>query len=1041
MKQIKNILPKISKTVITAVMALIVLFSLIPAQVSADNRFVVDPTGKHEGLAAFLYDNKTGLPTSEANAIATTSDGFLWIGSYGGLIRYDGSTFERFSSKTGIASVVGLFVDSNNNLWIGTNDNGAAVIDRFGNIKMYSKRDGLPSALVKTFAEDESGNIYAGTAQGVVIFGKDGSLSVINDPRILDTNIRCLETGIDGITYALTVNGDIFTLKNGQLLGYYRGEEDLGVKSIHSLLTDSEEPGNLILGDTESRIWYGNLTDGFPKDQKLSVKDHGSINSMKVIDGDLWVCATEGIFVFKKDSTEPKALENIPMNSNIEFDTTDYQGNLWFASSKQGVMKLVPNRFTDIFDHYGLADAVVNTTCYYDDKLFIGMDTGFTVIDKNGPVEKVRISNASTASGKHLGDLNLVSMLDGVRIRSITKDSRNRLWIATFNDLGLVRYDGENVVTFGVEDGMPSTRVRAVAECSDGSFLVACTGGLAVIRNDKVEIVYDADSGIKNTEILTTAEGKNGSKLAGTDGDGIYVIGRSGLKHITTDDGLMSDVVMRIKKARDHDVYWIVTSNSIAYMTPDYKVHTIVNFPFSNNFDMYENSQGEVWVLSSNGIYVVKSDDLIRNEEINPVFYGIDNGIPTIANSNSYSCVTDDGVLYIAGTTGVTKVNIEKTFEKVSNIKMSVPYVDADGVKIYPENGVITIPKSAKRVTVYPYICSYTLSNPTVSYYLVGFDYAVNTTRKSDLKPIDYTNLKGGYYTFKMTISDSMGKDTNEYRIEIVKERAAYEYLWFLLIVILVLYFGFAAIVYAYVQRKTKALLQKQEEDKTLVREIVEAFAKTIDMKDKYTNGHSKRVAEFTAMLTRELGYNEETVEKYYNIALLHDIGKIGIPSEVLNKQGQLTDEEYHQIQSHTLLGYNVLKDISIMPELCVGAESHHERPDGKGYPQGLKDDEIPRVAQIIGVADAFDAMYSSRPYRNRMSFDKVVSIIRNGSGTQLTQDVVEAFLRIVDRGGFRAPDDDGGGSTEDIDNIHKRFNREEKEKAEHAADNGQEQS
>ena len=359
MKQIKNILPKISKTVITAVMALIFLFSLIPAQVSADNRFVVDPTGKHEGLAAFLYDNKTGLPTSEANAIATTSDGFLWIGSYGGLIRYDGSTFERFSSKTGIASVVGLFVDSNNNLWIGTNDNGAAVIDRFGNIKMYSKRDGLPSALVKTFAEDESGNIYAGTAQGVVIFDKEGSLSVINDPRILDTNIRCLETGVNGITYALTVNGDIFTLKNGQLLGYYRGEEDLGVKSIHSLLTDPEEPGNLILGDTESRIWYGNLTDGFPKDQKLSVKDHGSINSMKVIDGDLWVCATEGIFVFKKDSTEPKALENIPMNSNIEYVTTDYQGNLWFASSKQGVMKLVPNRFTDIFDHYGLADAVV----------------------------------------------------------------------------------------------------------------------------------------------------------------------------------------------------------------------------------------------------------------------------------------------------------------------------------------------------------------------------------------------------------------------------------------------------------------------------------------------------------------------------------------------------------------------------------------------------------------------------------------------------------------------------------------------------------
>ena len=131
MKQKRNILSGISRSVAAAVLTVVVLFSLIPAGLRADERFVIDPTGKHEGLAAFLYDNKTGLPTSEANAIATTSDGFIWIGSYGGLIRYDGSTFERFSSKTGIASVVSLFVDSNDNLWIGTNDNGAAVIDRF----------------------------------------------------------------------------------------------------------------------------------------------------------------------------------------------------------------------------------------------------------------------------------------------------------------------------------------------------------------------------------------------------------------------------------------------------------------------------------------------------------------------------------------------------------------------------------------------------------------------------------------------------------------------------------------------------------------------------------------------------------------------------------------------------------------------------------------------------------------------------------------------------------------------------------------------
>jgi energy-coupling factor transport system substrate-specific component len=189
-------------------------------------------------------------------------------------------------------------------------------------------------------------------------------------------------------------------------------------------------------------------------------------------------------------------------------------------------------------------------------------------------------------------------------------------------------------------------------------------------------------------------------------------------------------------------------------------------------------------------------------------------------------------------------------------------------------------------------------------------------------------------------------------------------------------------------------------------------------MKDSYTNGHSTRVAEYTAMLARDLGCDEDTVEKYYNIALLHDIGKIGIPPEVLNKPGKLSDTEFNIIKSHSALGYEALKNISIMPELAVGAGMHHERPDGKGYPKGLKEDKILRVAQIIAVADTFDAMYSDRPYRKRMNFEKAVSIIKEVSGTQLTEDVVEAFLRLVEKGKFRSLDDHGGGSTDDISNI-----------------------
>ena len=235
---------------------------------------------------------------------------------------------------------------------------------------------------------------------------------------------------------------------------------------------------------------------------------------------------------------------------------------------------------------------------------------------------------------------------------------------------------------------------------------------------------------------------------------------------------------------------------------------------------------------------------------------------------------------------------------------------------------------------------------------------------------------------------------------------------------IAVLFIGIRMSVIVRRAEQSEALMKKHERDKKLLDEFISAFARVIDLKDSYTQGHSFRVAEYTDMLARELGYDEETVEKYHNIALLHDIGKIGIPDSVLNKPGKLDDEEFALIKSHTNRGYEVLSNISLMPEISVGAQSHHERPDGKGYPNGLKGDQIPRVAQIIAVADTFDAMYSNRKYRTRMNFDKVISIIKEARGTQLEADVVDAFLRIVEKGGFRAKDDFGGGSEESIDNI-----------------------
>ena len=199
-----------------------------------------------------------------------------------------------------------------------------------------------------------------------------------------------------------------------------------------------------------------------------------------------------------------------------------------------------------------------------------------------------------------------------------------------------------------------------------------------------------------------------------------------------------------------------------------------------------------------------------------------------------------------------------------------------------------------------------------------------------------------------------------------------------------------------------KKLEKKREEDRKLISQLSRTFAKCIDIKDTYTNGHSFRVAAYTKMIAGKLGCSEDQIEEYYNIALLHDIGKIGIPDKILNKPEALDDEEYKEMKTHAQKVYEILSDFEkIEPELAYGAGYHHERYDGKGYPKGLKGDEIPKVAQIIAVADTFDAMYSTRPYRKQLPLDVVMEEIQRIAGQQLNPDLVEVFVELYKEGRF----------------------------------------
>ncbi|MBR6917164.1 MAG: HD-GYP domain-containing protein [Clostridia bacterium] len=178
---------------------------------------------------------------------------------------------------------------------------------------------------------------------------------------------------------------------------------------------------------------------------------------------------------------------------------------------------------------------------------------------------------------------------------------------------------------------------------------------------------------------------------------------------------------------------------------------------------------------------------------------------------------------------------------------------------------------------------------------------------------------------------------------------------------------------------------------------VVESLAAAIDAKDTYTNGHSGRVAEYSKEIGRRYGYSAKKQEEIYMMGLLHDVGKIGIPDAVINKPGKLTAEEYDVIKTHPATGAHILSKTTEMPRMAVGAHWHHERYDGKGYPDGLSGDDIPEEARIIAVADAYDAMTSLRSYRDVLPQNVVREEIEKGSGTQFDPVFANIMLKMID--------------------------------------------
>ena len=754
------------------------------------------------GFATYVYDATNGLPSSDAMYIYESSDGHIWIGGYSGVIRYDGQVFERLSTDNGLTSARVIFEDNKKRIWIGTNDNGVVVLD--GNKrKQYTIFDGLPSSSIRSFVEDRSGNVIVGTTAGLCYFDEDMVIRELYEPELEAERVLKLEKGPDGIIYGHTGNGLVFSIEDLQVTHLYSGD-DLGIPKISTILVDPYYAGKVYFCTEKDHMYYGKFGQKAGEMDLYSTKGLGTVHWISYNCGRVWVSSTSSIGYLDLDG-KLALVEGLPINSSIEMMTSDYQGNMWYASSTQGVMKIVSDNFVDMTKSDGLPQKVTNCIYQYNGMLYVGTDSGLFILSSD---RKMLVNN-------------LTRYIGSSRVRCIIADKEGNLWLAIYTDnKGLIRFSPEGEIrAFTTEDGLSDNAIRSITQMRDGSIVVGTNGGIDVLRNNKVVASYGAETGMKNPMILTVEEGNNGEIQAGSDGGGMYIIDNGQVSHVGISDGLTSEVVVRVKKDPDRNLTWIITSNSIGYYK-DKIVTTITTFPFNNNYDIYSGKDDKLWIMSSYGIYRVDAREMIDNEVKNYKLFTIANGMPYAVTSQSYGYMSDDGYLYVPGRKGTIRLNVDKFFERHDSIKLGIQSVYCDDERILPDSqGTYTLPGSDGRISITASVMDYTMTNPLVRVFIEGKENVGLEVPRSELSTLEYTSLGYGNYILHVQVLNERNEVYQEERFLLVKKPRLVELFAVKLLILVVVAFAAGFLVW----RILKAtVVTKQYEEITKAKEEAE---------------------------------------------------------------------------------------------------------------------------------------------------------------------------------------------------------------------------
>ena len=939
-----------------------------------------------------LFNN---FPSDAANAVLQTSDGFMWFGGYDGLYRFDGARFTIWDAVTpggfGSSNIRALHEDADRVLWIGTNDRGLVAFQN-GAFTVYDRANGLPSNTIRAIASDRSGRLWGGSSEGLFYVNREREVRHIE----LDTDTRQFV-----ISVCIDMNGNVFVVMNsGELYVYtadgrtirhpYEGVvSSVGIVSGNRVIAGTRAGNALILRFEDGAFARSDIitTPLFNITHENPVFEDSS--------GFIWLLAQNGIGFLDHD----ERYQHVGNPNGVGFYTgiwQDYQNGFWITASRGGIVNLSPSVFTRVSELMGIEDTgTVNAVVFHDGLMYIGTNDGLLILDARGNLVHTEFSE-----------------IFQTRVRGIFYDSAGNIWLCTYSDLGVVRYTPATRAhrTWTPVDGMATDRTRLVQELSNGVIAVGTATGINFIKGDYVVTANEAFGTsafiqLPDIMVLSMVYTSDSTLFIGTDGDGIYTINRHGTVRFREQDGLTGGVVLRMLYCERENGVWVGAVPGLCFIDSAGQVHVIDKVPPHTFLDILQYRDDLILLTSS---AIMRANAAMLLDPYVPFAYSVVNrasGLAAGINANSWNLITDDGRLFFCTDRGVKIYSLEHEFTPfIPN--PGVASIHVDGIKHGNFSERIVLPRDAYRMTIELSLLSFGfMGDAVLRYMLVGQDSEPFTLVRGDNMSISYTNLRGGDFTLRVWTEDPYGNTGSLIEISIFKELGFFEHAAVWVIIAILALSLITLVVVAIIRYRSRRFLEKQREYRTIISQALTAITNAIDAKDSYTSGHSARVAAYSVKIAQQMGMDKDFIENLYYIGLLHDVGKIGIPNEIINKPEKLTEGEYAIMKQHTSIGYEILKEITAIHNLTAGAAEHHERWDGEGYQHGIAGENITLEARIIAAADTYDAMSSDRSYRNMLPKDVIIDEFKLCAGKQFDRQIAEIVIEMIEQGRFNSID------------------------------------